>query len=516
MKKFLTVFQEMIDEKVSVNKISEETIGHMATEYKRLSDSEQEKSIRILHDVLYDYDLIVYYMSLLLKCTKDCRILFLLEKMLISDQYPLWDRMNDMSNMYAHLFLYPNLCEETEEYRCVRNIYEHIVNEIQINMKYTFPRIPYAERKKSIILVLRVLLTEMHAPSKMARYVYDYYTGIGYEVKCFVCYFKADGGFWLVRCVNNNFLDITTSFTYSIGQTEISGFNLTLHAADYISELEQTVGLIWSNKPEFVFEIGGHTILADLCVGFTTVVSATCTKKLPATKAPLIVSFVAYSQKEQQMHRQMIGSEQRVIEVTCDINEINSQKEKGIATREKFGISDQDFVILIAGNRMDTEIGDEFIQIVYQIVQMNERFVIAMIGDCPKLEQKMRHDRIFYLGTQSNFRSAVAIGDIFLNPPRQGGGTGALFAVLEEVPVITLDNCDVQINAGSDFICANMEEMPQLAYRYFSDQRFMEQQKANCRKRAQELLHADRDQGLHIVCEAVKEYALHKEQNLEG
>ena len=55
--------------------------------------------------------------------------------------------------------------------------------------------------------------------------------------------------------------------------------------------------------------------------------------------------------------------------------------------------------------------------------------------------------------------------------------------------------------------------MPQLVYRYFSDPQFMEQQKINCRKRAQVLLHADSSQELHIVCEAVKEYALQKEQN---
>ena len=60
MKLFLTVFQEMINEKVSDNKISEETLRRMAAEYKRLSSSEQAKSIQILQDVLQDYDLIVY------------------------------------------------------------------------------------------------------------------------------------------------------------------------------------------------------------------------------------------------------------------------------------------------------------------------------------------------------------------------------------------------------------------------------------------------------------------------
>ncbi len=513
MKLFLTVFQEMINEKVSDNKISEETLRRMAAEYKRLSSSEQEKSIQILKDTLQDYGLIVYYMSALLKMTQDSKILFCLEKVLISDQYPLWDRMNDMSHMYAHLFLYPNLCEEKEEYRCIRNVYEHIVDEIQIKMKSVFSYIPYAERKKCVIIVLRVLLSNRHAPTKLARYIYDYYSSIGYQAECFVCYFAAEDGCWATRYVNNNFLDTTTFFNYKVNQTEIAGYNQVLHSADYIDELKKAVGLIWSKKPEFVFEIGGYTILPELCTGFTMVVSATCTKKLPATRAPLLVSFVAYSEEEQQAHRQMIGSGQRVLEVKCDISEISFQEEAELITREQFGVSDQDFVVVIAGNRLDAEVDDSFMQKIYQIVQMDEHFIIAVIGECSKLKQRMQHERILYWGDQSNFRSAVAIGDVFLNPPRQGGGTGALFAVLEEIPVITLDNCDVQINAGSDFVCAGTEEMPQLVYRYFSDRQFMEQQKINCRKRAQVLLHADSSQELHIVCEAVKEYALQKEQN---
>ena len=54
MKLFLTVFQEMINEKVSDNKISEETLRRMAAEYKRLSSSEQAKSIQILHIISHN------------------------------------------------------------------------------------------------------------------------------------------------------------------------------------------------------------------------------------------------------------------------------------------------------------------------------------------------------------------------------------------------------------------------------------------------------------------------------
>lgn len=254
-------------------------------------------------------------------------------------------------------------------------------------------------------------------------------------------------------------------------------------------------------------EIGDHTVLADLCTESTTVVSMGCTKKLPITCAPVIASMITYTKEEKQMHKQILNSNQCVVELKCDIEQINAQKQREVYTKETFGLSDEDFVIIIAGNRLDDEIKDSFIHIIYHILEQNEHFVIAVIGDCVSLKSRMKHDRIYYWGSQIHFRETIGVGDVFLNPPRQGGGTGAIFAIFETVPVITLNDCDVQINVGSDFVCSDPDEVPACIYRYYSDTEFMERQKENCRKRAKILRDPDGGKSFQILCDKVKKAA---------
>lgn len=278
----------------------------------------------------------------------------------------------------------------------------------------------------------------------------------------------------------------------------------------YLENLRQAAGAIWSCRPEFVLELGGNLFLADLCREFTTVISVGFSKKLPVTTAPLVVMPSAYSKEEKQEHWELLARGQRIVEMDMDMRKLHEQ-ERNPLTKESFGIPGNAFVVIIAGNRLDIEVTDAFLSVMHQILEIDCRIVFAIFGNCPKLEKRAADERIFFLGGQSNLRDATAMGDVFLNPPRDGGGTSGLFAILEEVPVITLDDCDVQLHAGADFVCSDVAEMPGLVCRYFSDKAFMERQKQNCRKRTKEIERMGDAGGIRKLCEAAREYALEQE-----
>lgn len=517
MKQFLSIFSEILGELDKQNTISSEKTDQMELKYKRLSDMEQDKSLEIICDLLQDnYDVKVYLLSTLLSLSNDKKVLRCLEDTLCAKENSLWFRLNDQQNMKAHLFRYPNLYDEKEEYLKLKKIYIDLLDEIQKKMKNNYPYIPYTEREKNIVIVVKVLLAAKHAPTRITRYVYNYFRKMGYHTECFVC--CLDGkGFWHVQYKSNNFINKTTGFCYNIDEkNQIEGFNFQLHSDDYVENLNLAVGMIWNRKPEFVFEIGDETILAGLCNNFTTVVTMGCTKNLPVTNAPLIAAFVEYSGHDKQLHKCILHDKQSVISVECDFLELNETESKVQYLKQTFGFSKDDFVIIIAGNRLDYEVNGLFLKIIEQILERDKHFVIAFIGECQELKEKtvkINEERIRFLGGQDHFREAIGIGDLFLNPPRQGGGTGGLYAILEEVPVITLDNCDVEVNAGSDFVCGSIEEMPGLVYKYFSDAVFMEKQKENCRKRAKIMTGTGKKQSLLMLCDTVKEYALRTEQN---
>ena len=69
-----------------------------------------------------------------------------------------------------------------------------------------------------------------------------------------------------------------------------------------------------------------------------------------------------------------------------------------------------------------------------------------------------------------------------MNPPRQGGGTGAYYAIANDVPVLTLDDCDVA-QVGKQFVCEKLEDMPKIIKRYIEDGEFTQKQKEYCKER---------------------------------
>lgn len=561
LKDFLLTFNEMLKELESDGKVKEDTIHKMAREYKKLSPDEKDRSLQIICEILNDQfalkiyflsDLLVllqdqriikmivfefqklselewekklkavdeilngnisvkiYILSALLKLTGKKYILDYISKAFCSKSYPLWEKINDIKLFHRYLFLNDGFYKENDEYRKYNDLYEFVLSEIQSEIKDTLPYIPYSKRSKSIVIVVSQLWTKNHAPTRYVRCIYNYLKNMGYQVKCVICFLAGDGGYWYGKSIYYNIKKDSGSYEYDLEGVKVEGYNFTLHAEEFIEELKEAVRYLWDNRPEFILEVGSQTILAGLCCDFTTIVSMNCTKDLPITNAPLIAVLDTDS-KEQRAHNQIVKADQRIIEVTCNIQDIYEDYQLGAITRKDFGLLPEDFVILIAGNRLDDEINNSFLKVLEQILEMDERFAIVLIGSCPQLKRQIRKERIYFWGSQENFRGAISLGDVFLNPPRQGGGTGGLFAILEGVPVITLDDCDVQISVGEDFVCSNIEEMPKLIYRYYSDPDFMEQQKRNCRKRAKILTGIDSKKSFQRLCKAVKEYAEDKE-----
>ena len=78
---------------------------------------------------------------------------------------------------------------------------------------------------------------------------------------------------------------------------------------------------------------------------------------------------------------------------------------------------------------------------------------------------------------------------------------------MEEVPVITLGDCDVEQNSGKEFVCGSIEEMPKLVYQYYTDKEFMDRQKENCRKETMAKTNVDNEKELRKIHDAVKECA---------
>ena len=118
-------------------------------------------------------------------------------------------------------------------------------------------------------------------------------------------------------------------------------------------------------------------------------------------------------------------------------------------------------VFAVVGNRLDDEVSDAFINLLERLMDRVPSAVVAFAGGVASLPARLnasRHaDRLLSLGYITDVRGLFGRCVAFLNPPRQGGGGGAAYALGEGLPVVTTAQGDVASVAGPQACVADDE-----------------------------------------------------------
>lgn len=507
-KEFYTAIQGMLGELIAGKRFSEALLKRMKAAYQAMTQERQRDCLSAVYEMMREnYAAAIYFMGVLLQETGDQKIIRFVTKLLLSKQSPLWERLNDSIQFRSCLFL-NGAGRDYAEYRRERELYEGMLQEMHTEIGCAYAMTPFETRKKKVILVASQLVNAYHAPTGYVMQAFRSLARLGYEVECFICHCLSVEGYWdwNKRIYIQNIMYKTGPFVREFAGVQIKGHNFELQRSNYIETLRMAVEMVYERRPEYVLEMGSETMLAGLCRGFTTVVTMGMTGRLPVTNAQIIAFLAKVSDKERALWDTLLEKEQTVVSVYITTHEFLEALHQKVS-RKDLGIPEEAFVLVLAGNRLDLEVKEAFERILFQMLDLSKQIRIAVFGRCPAFQKRMlegsRADRFYFLGHRTDFKHAVGVGDVFVNPPRQGGGTGGLFAVMEETPVVTLGGCDVAEMVGDRFVCQSMDEMPELIRRYMTDQEFMQVQKENCRKAAANR-NVDQMEAFRKICDAVK------------
>ncbi|MFQ9933214.1 MAG: hypothetical protein ACLRVQ_02130 [Lachnospiraceae bacterium] len=489
----------------------ESTANHMRQEYSLLSESERQQMMEVIYDLAgNDKKLYLYMLSIVVSFVKDVRILKEIYNELLHCDFDVIYSMNLC--WQSNRFIFTNNIENSDSlFELKKEIYEKNIRNIRVHIKNR-DYIPYGERQKRVVLVIAPLLNKGHAPSVKLDNMAYWLGKLGYDIMVvslnshYIQISHSDD--WWKAKICNTLSRQTILFELDFNLTKLKGYYVMFDDDNYFDMTNNIIGKIYEYNPEFVMMIGDYCPVADLCSDFTTVITMACKKNNPITIAPIIARYFEYSKEEEQIYKSHLGEGQVIVDVkSLDIVKEGIEKY----TKEQFGNDEKDFLVCIAGNRLDIEVSTEMINILNGILKDNKEVKIVFIGDCPKLKSVLQKniykERYDFWGYQRNFKAAIGACDLFLNPPRQGGGLGAYYACEQQVPVITLPHCDCS-NVGESFICNSIDEMPELVHRYIHDNEFMDKQKAQCRIKTQEWQSRDNLREIQNMCDFVKEYAL--------
>ncbi|PWC39215.1 tetratricopeptide repeat protein [Azospirillum sp. TSO35-2] len=128
-------------------------------------------------------------------------------------------------------------------------------------------------------------------------------------------------------------------------------------------------------------------------------------------------------------------------------------------SRADFGLEGNGPVYVVVGNRLDQEVGAEFLATLDRLLDRVPDARVAFAGAVQELPGRIatarNAARMHALGHVDGIRGLYGVATAYLNPPRQGGGGSGAFALAEGLPVVTYAQGDVASVGGPGFTVAD-------------------------------------------------------------
>lgn len=130
--------------------------------------------------------------------------------------------------------------------------------------------------------------------------------------------------------------------------------------------------------------------------------------------------------------------------------------EKGtglVYNREKFNLKKEDFVMVTVGVRLRQELQNEYLKSICEYIKENKNIKWYLVGEreIPFIEENYKElikNKIFFINYESNLLEFYKLCDVYINPPRTGGGYSMGEAMINGVPVVSMSTS----NAGKYYV----------------------------------------------------------------
>lgn len=348
-----------------------------------------------------------------------------------------------------------------------------------------YPYIKPANRnKKRIVFVAEHILSVYHAPSKMAMDFMGALKKIGYEIFVFLC--PSDNG--LPDELWHDVRGSSKSEALKNGMWKINyqgslfeGYQINMDRAG-IKEYRMMLSFIYAWNPMFVFALGVANPVIDLAGKFTTLVAGEVSTSCPVSEGKILLRLDREEEELEQEYARALKEENQTQLFMEEKMPVVIQNSTADYTRAEAGLPEDRFLAAIVGNRLDREISDEFISVMYSMLEKIPNLDFVIIGDVSKAREKLAdggyENRIHFWGFCRDLMKVYSILDLYINPERHGGGFSSAMALNAGMPVVTLPDCDVAFNAGEEFIVKDYCSMAEAVERYANDKEYYNQQAA--------------------------------------
>ncbi|MCI8282952.1 MAG: glycosyltransferase family 4 protein [Lachnospiraceae bacterium] len=336
-----------------------------------------------------------------------------------------------------------------------------------------------------ILMVTSQFLGINHAPT---RRILDYSYTIATSLHKRVMIINDAGlNYYPCACLEQNFTpayfpELNNTKIISYKEINIPFMQIPGYMPDIYS-LKENLREIYQLQPELVYNIGGSSIFADLCSLFTKTACFPCSTNIPQSMSKYLLVGRNLNESD-KLRLERMESYQEIIETVVNYELQESPKQY---TRTEFGIPSDSFVIGVIGNRLDSEISDEFICLMDMAInQFDVHFLIigSIIEENRIKNNVMRSQNLHFTGYLSETSEAMKLLDIYWNSKRSGGGRSSFEALANGIPVTTLKFGDVYYTCGNEFGVEKDSDFLQQLDLYINEKEYLKTMKKKSLERA--------------------------------
>lgn len=362
---------------------------------------------------------------------------------------------------------------------------EYLIEEMKKFLNMGKTKVPVQERDHNlIVMAITQLLMPEHAPTRilleMSRILEIYFKKkviLLSEIKEYDAETCIQAGLKEAYMLNYR-KELDGKFEYSYKECCFSGYQIQLKRENR-QQMQQLMQELYDGKPYCVWCFGGVPAFAGAMKQFTSVIYTQLTEGYPGIPADMVVNyFERASDVYPQEKAFLIYRGVKVQEIRIGLP--SYQKSKGLYHRSATGMPEDAFCIGIAGNRLEKDCTDEFLNMLGQVLHRNKTnkvwliFIGGVSGEFEKKVKECTNEEscIRFLGYCPEFADAIALTDLVVATPGLGNGGTGVTALQEGIPVVSLEVGDIASCVGKDFQCRSLEEYPALIQKYIEDSDF--------------------------------------------
>lgn len=244
-------------------------------------------------------------------------------------------------------------------------------------------------------------------------------------------------------------------------------------------KLNGSLSAVEEFDPDLVIAFGGSVIVADLLASARPLLCIPTTSGQTVSLADIVLD---YGGRAAPPGDGRLARSWRPFRRGMALRE-----DDGAATRAEFGATDDAFLYVVVGNRLDAEVDAAFLALLERVLDAVPQGEVLFAGTVDALPGRLaasRHAaRLRCLGHVERIGALLRICDVFLNPQRVGGGGSAAQALASGLPILAFDGGDVASIAGPGFLVGDGDAFVGRAVALAADPALLSRSREESRRR---------------------------------